>query len=537
MRILHGQVAYRDFYYASPPLTLFKEAGVAALLGPSYGFLASRWAFAIEVSIGSVLAFFIVRRFTSPALAFLVTLPTIFFTTVLYAYSNFNFDAQILFLGAFLILVWELDRERWPLMLLAGMLCGLAFLAKPTYLAMAVGICGLGIFRPLTQGPRRWPLFAAGFGAVVGAVFLAIYASGIWSQFRSQSFGQLLQARPVSRRQLVYQDWPKWLFETGHGIVAPAAAAVLLALAAALRRVALVPLAALVVILALFIPPALQSSTIGIPTDGQMTLLVGALALILAINAAASVVLVAARLPGIRERSWAGTVRDRMFPPMVPIVATVLEYLHGVDLSSMRFAYVGTFLAVPVALSLLYTGWRLFAPAAVARIAAPAVVGTFVATAGIVVTQGSPYLDGPRSEMTATFSSARLEGMHTVPANASHVDGVVAAIERDTTAGDRTLVFPDGQVYYVVTGRDNATKVDWYDILATTPAMTAEATQALQEAPPRWIFVQEYNESDINHTDRLDFESQPAWKPIFDFITANYELVSSEDGVDAYRLK
>src|SRR5256885_1861490 len=185
-------------------------------------------------------------------------------------------------------------------------------------------------------------------------------------------------------------------------------------------------------ILALFVPPALQSSTIGIPTDGQMTLLVGALALILAINAAASVVLVAARLPGIRERPWAGTVRDRMFPPMVPIVATVLEYLHGVDLS---------------------------------------------------------------------------------------------------------LVFPDGQVYYVVTGRDNATKVDWYDILATTPAMTAEATQALQEAPPRWIFVQEYNESDINHAERLDFESQPAWKPIFDFITANYELVGSEDGVDAYRLK
>src|SRR5256885_3645428 len=169
-------------------------------------------------------------------------------------------------------------------------------------------------------------------------------------------------------------------------------------------------------ILALFVAPALQSSTIGIPTDGQMTLLVGALALILAINAAASVVLVAARLPGIRERPWAGTVRDRMFPPMVPIVATVLEYLHGVDLSSMRFAYVGTFLAVPVALSLLYTGWRLFAPAALARVAAPAVVGTFVAAAGIVVTHGSPYLDGPRSEMTATFSSARLEGMHTVPA-------------------------------------------------------------------------------------------------------------------------
>src|SRR5207237_10174662 len=130
--------------------------------------------------------------------AFRATLPTIFFTPVLYAYSDFNFAAQILFLGAFLILVWELDRERWPLMLLAGMLCGFAFLAKPTYLAMAVGICGLGILRPLTQGPRRWPLFVAGFGAVVGAVFLALCASGICTQLRSQSVSQPRNAARVT---------------------------------------------------------------------------------------------------------------------------------------------------------------------------------------------------------------------------------------------------------------------------------------------------------------------------------------------------
>ena len=537
LRIGRGQVAYRDFYYASPPLTLFKEAAVAYLLGPSYGFLASRWVFAVEVSLGSVIAFLIVRRFASPTVAFFATLPTIFFTTILYAYSNFNFDAQILFLAAFLIVVWQIERERWPLMLLAGVLCGLAFLSKPTYLGMAVGMCGLGLLRPLTAGPRRWPIFAAGFVLVVGGVFLAIFGVGLWDQFRHQSFGQLLEARPVSKRQLIYQDWPKWLLETGHGIVAPGAAAALIGAAAYLRRVASVLIGILGIVLAAIVLPALPTSTQGIPTNGQMGLLVGALALVLAINVFASVLTVAARLPGVSTRPWAAAVRTQMFPPMVPIVAAVLEYLHGVDLSSMRFAYVGTFLGVPVALCFLYMLWPAVAGAVRVRIAAPAVVGAFVALAGIVITHGSPYLDGPREQMTATFGAQRLAGISTVPANASHVDGVVSQIVEKTAPGDRTFIFPDGQAYYVLTGRNNPTKVDWYDILATTPAMTAEALDVLKRDPPQWIFVQEYNESDINHTSRLDFASQAAWQPIFDFITASYELVSSAGGVDIYRLK
>ena len=537
MRIGRGEVPYRDFYYASPPLTLFKEAAVASLLGPSYGFLASRWVFAAEVSLGSVLAFLIVRRFTSPTAAFLVTLPTIFFTTVLYAYSNFNFDAQILFLTAFLIVVWQIERERWPLLLLAGGLCGLAFLAKPTYLGMAVGMCGLGLLRPLTGGPRRWPVLAAGFVLVVGCVFLVILSTGLWEQFRHQSFGQLLEARPVSKRQLIYQDWPKWLLGTGYGVIAPIAAATLLGAAAYLRRFAPVLIGVLAIVLAAMVPPALPSSTQGIPTDGQMSLLVGALALILAINLFASALTVASRLPRLSEGSWAAAVRSQMFPPMVPIVAAVLEYLHGVDLSSMRFAYVGTFLGLPVALSFLFVAVKLLLPAARPRIAVPAVVGAFVALAGVVITHGSPYLDGPRDQMTSSFAVHRLTGISTVRSNASHVDGVVGLIEQKTAPGDRTFVFPDGQAYYVLTGRTNPTKVDWYDILATTPAMTAEALAALRRDPPQWIFVQEYNESDINHTSRLDFDSQPVWQPIYDFITASYQLVDSVDGVDVYRLK
>ena len=476
-RVLKGQVVYRDFIYASPPLTVFKEAGVAAILGSNYGFLASRWVFAVEVSVGSVLAFLIITRYAPPLVAFLATLPTIFFTTVLYAYSNFNFDAQVLFLIGFLILVWEGERERRLVLMLAGALCGMAFLAKPTYLAMGVGICGLGILRPWMAGPRRWPYFAIGFAGVIGLVFAAIALAGLWADFRHQAFGLLFSANPRSTRFYLIQDWPKWLLPPGRGA-----------------------------------------------------------------------------LPVLANRPWAARVRAELFPPFVPIVAAVLEYLHGIDLSTMLFAYAGTFLGIPVALSFLYMGWRLWGGAEVARVAVPAVVGAFIVLAGAVVTHGAPYLDAPRDQLTASFTAPRLAGISTNPARAKHVDGLVAAIESNTQPSDSTFVFPDGQAYYVITGRNNPTRLDWYNLLATSPAMSAESLETLKRDPPKFIFVQEYRESDFLHLCPLipemyaaevkhhgscprTFDREPVWRPIYAFITANYELVTTVEGVRVYRLR
>ena len=537
LRVVRGQLIYRDFYYASPPLTVFKEAAVAAVLGNAYGFLASRWVFAAEVSLGSVIAFLIIRRYVSPRLAFLVTLPTVFFTTILYAYSNFNFDAQLLFLVAVVMLVWEGERERVPIVLLAGVFCGLAFLAKPTYLAMVVGVCILGLLRPWMAGPRRWPFFAAGFAATVGIVFGVIAVAALWPLFRHQAFGLLLQARPRSISFLIYQDWPHWLFVPGRAIFAPLALVILLAAARIRSWLAIPAVVVLAGVFAAFIVPALPSSLQGIPTNGQMRLLVGALAVILAINLIASAVTVAARLPGLATKPWAQRIRDEMFPPSIPIIASVLEYLQGVDLSSMRFAYVGTFLGVPVALAFLYMGWRLWAGSTAVRVAIPAVVGIFIAVGGAVITHGAPYLDGPRDQMTAEFTAPRLAGIKTVPANAAHVNGLVAEIERDSAPGDRVFVFPDGQLYYVATRRANPTRVDWYNPLATTPAMANEAVADLQRDPPTWILVQDYHEADLLHTTPLDFDAVPAWKPIYDYITSHYDLVTTVEAVRVYRLR
>ena len=538
LRLVRGQVMYRDFYYTLPPLSVYKEAAVMATLGPAYSFLASRWVFAVEVSFTSVIAFLIIRRYVSPLLAFLVTLPTVFFTTILYVYSNFNFDAQLLFLVAVLVLVWEGERERVPIVLLAGVFCGLAFLAKPTYLAMAVGVCILGLLRPLMTGPRRWPLFAAGFAATVGIVFGVIALAGLWPVFRQQAFGLLLQAHPRPFGFYLYQDWPHWLIQPGRAIFAPLALIVLLAAARLRPWLAFAAVVVLAGIFAGFVVPALPSSVEGIPTNGQMNLLVGALAAVLAINLVASAVTVAARLPGIAARPWAARVREEIFPPSIPIMAAVLEYLQGVDLTSMRFAYVGTFIGIPVALTFLYQGWRVWGGTPAVRVVIPVVVGLFIAVAGAVVTHGSPYLDGPRDQMTAGFGAPRLAGIKTLPRNAAHINGLVAEIEKDTASGDRVLVFPDGQVYYVVTGRTNPTRVDWYDPMETTPAIAREAVADLQRNPPTWIMIQDFKESDLLHARPLNFEDEAVWKPIYDYITTAYDLLSTIEGdVRVYHLK
>jgi len=295
--------------------------------------------------------------------------------------------------------------------------------------------------------------------------------------------------------------------------------------------------AVLAAIFVAMVDPALPSSTAGIPTFGQLNLLVGALALVLGLNLVASAVTTLARVPGISSRLWATEIREGMFPPAVPIVASVLEYLHGIDLSSMRFAYVGTFLGIPVALTFLYALWRMLGVRAIQSAAAPAVIGLFVAVSGVVITQGSPYLDGPRDQMTATLTESRLQGIRTIPGNAQHIEAVVHAIDSRSSPGDRIFVFPDGQAYYVITGRINPTRVDWYDVLATTPGMANEERAALAANPPEWVFVELYNESDINHKRRLDLPAQQAWLPIYDYILLHYDLVETVDGVEVYHVK
>ena len=132
-RIVSGQVLYRDFDIALPPFSPYKVAALLALFGDGYTVLAARWAFAVEATLGSVLAYVIIRRFAGSGTSFLVTIPTVFFSILLYYFDNYTYDGEILLLGAVALLVHARPGARASVAL-AGSLAGLAILAKPTFL-------------------------------------------------------------------------------------------------------------------------------------------------------------------------------------------------------------------------------------------------------------------------------------------------------------------------------------------------------------------------------------------------------------------
>jgi hypothetical protein len=542
-RVDRGQIPYRDFYYALPPFTVYKEAALMRVLGDHYSFLASRWMFAVEVSLASVFAYLVIRRFATAQRALWVSLPTVFFTTILYYYSNFNEDAVFLFVGSLAILVWA--GERRPLLVLAGVACGLAVLAKPTYAPLPFVVCAAALLRPLliapepgaeVGAPRGWPWFAAGAAGVIVAMLGLLTAAGQVGAFIYQSFFLLRQAHQVSLGFLLLQDWPYWL--VGGQRVAPFAIVLGLALVLApfgrSRLLASMAMLALLALLAIVLVPARHPSTQGIPTFDQMELLASALGLLLALNVVALAVSAAAWSRWWWARPFAQRLRTEIFPPQLPLIALSVQLLHDYSLTGMRFSYVGTFLSIPTALLFLFGLGRAGLRFGGHRWGA-AVVGAWLAMAGPLVLFGSPYLDGPRTELAAGFREPALAGLRTLPANARHVDATVAAVDRYSRPGQAAFVFPDGQGYYVLTGRRNPTRIDWYDVWATTPSMSNDAVSALAADPPAVVLVQRYNESDFNRVGPpLDFESEPKWRPIYDWIIANYQMTTSVGDVDVY---
>jgi hypothetical protein len=541
-RVVLGQLPYRDFYFGFPLFTLYKEAGLMALLGDHYTYVASRWVFAVEMSLASAFAYLVVARFAGPWRAFWATLPTVFFTTILYYYSNFNQDTVFLFLASMAVLVWAGERRAW--IGCAGILCGLAFLAKPTAAPLAILVCAVALVRPRLLGeqdsakiaaPVGWIWFAAGLAAVVAAVTVTLAAGGLFTTFLNQSFLVVGKAHPLSKVFFLVQDWPYWF--VGGQRIAPFAVtlslAFLLVPLARNRLLALIGVGTLAALLLVVLVPARSSSNLGIPTFNQMELLATALALLLALNLAAFLVASAAYFPTLRARPWAAVVRRELFPPQLPLLAFAIQFLQDYSVAGMRFSYVGTYLSIPTALIFVHGLARIREGFGANRWAA-VVVGAWVAAAGALILNGSPYLDGPRGQLTAGFAEPQMAGLSTLPGNAKHVDATVALLQRYSRPNQAVFVFPDGQAYYFLAGRNNPTRTDWYDPWAITPAVADEAVTRLAANPPAVILVQRYEESDFLMTQPLDFENEAKWSPIYDWIQAHYAKVDSAGTVDVY---
>jgi hypothetical protein len=546
-RIAAGQVPYRDFDYVFPPLTSYKEAALHLLLGDSWTVFASRTLFAIEVALASVLAFLILRRFVSDRAAFLATLPTIFFTVIVLAFTSYTIDAQLMALLSIALMVYAADgvRFRRALAAGAGVAAVLAVMAKQPYLAFipAIPFAALagawlrsGSGEPVHPASRAlqvgWMWYLAGCAAAAALILAYFAAAGALGQFGYEAFLLGSQGHPVSRRFLLIQDLPEYL--TRYDALVPALMALIAVLLAfriarvyeVARTLLLAGILAFVLVLTLRHPPP--------PSRPFVTIV--AYGVLVSIGLVALATTVALEGPWLRNNPTAQALRSRLFPPELVFLALFLQWLAQFHYDGLVFWYEGAFLSVPVVLLFVHAlspvALQVRRPASLRlSVGTPALasflLGVWLAIGGFGVVQERVYEDAQRSQLTADFSTPALHGIKAYPLTQQRVDALVAEVESRTKAGDPIFFLPDFGLLYEATGRRNPTRLDWYNEGFLTPAITDRVLSDLQRDPPKVVFLQTQREGAYERDQPAIDWPNTKWAPIYDYLVAHYKQVGS----------
>ena len=546
-RIAAGEVPYRDFDYPFPPLTSYKEAALHLLLDGSWTVFASRLLFSIEVSLASVLVFLILRRFVSERAAFFATVPTVFFTVIVLAFTSYTIDGQFMALVSIALMVYagEGVRFRRAMAIGAGLAAVVSVMAKQPFLAFIpaipfAAIAGTwlrrGSDRPVHPAVRAlqagWPWYGAGCAAGIAAILAYFAAAGTLSNFGYEAFLLGAQGHPVSTRFLLIQDLPEYI--TRYDALVPALVVlivVLLSLRIArayelARSLLLAGILAFVLALTLRHPPPPSRPFLVIVAYG-VVVVVGLVAL------ATTNVLEG---PWLRGNRTAEALRSRLFPPELVFLALFLQWLAQFHYDGLVFWYEGAFLSVPVVLLFVHAMSRVALPLHRSRAlqlsigtpaAASVLLGLWLAAGGLGVVQERVYEDAQRYQLTADFATPALHGIKAYPLTQQRVDGLVAEIDKRTKGGDPIFFLPDFGLLYEATGRRNPTRLDWYNEGFLTPSITDQVISDLRRDPPKVVFLQTQREGSYERDQPpIDWENT-RWAPIYKYLVAHYRQVGS----------
>jgi hypothetical protein len=320
----------------------------------------------------------------------------------------------------------------------------------------------------------------------------------------------------VTLDYLVWQDLPR-VFNVLHDAVF--AGLLLLLFRAAAQRPTKVRVIGLC--LAVALPIVLVIAVLRVNTFSMLHLTLGLL-LVLGVAAAA-----AAR-------------RRQYVPASLALVGLALQYEAQFGWSGVSYSYLGAYLSVPVAGLFLIRLGSGSNPATVwerALTLAPAVLlAAYLVWVSSDIVGRMPFRDDPRGHLTATFAAPKLAGVTSTPGLVERVDAVVAAIDEYTSPGDPIFVMPDYPILYYLTGRTNPTRLDWYFPWTFTEADSHQAVRDLERHPPRLAILQIYDaaETDPNRLAPIDYEAWAVWRPMYEYLMANYTLVDQRLGLRFY---
>ena len=503
-RVLDGQVPYRDFSYIRPPLPIFLQAALRATV-PDYGILASRWCFAVQaalilVVVASLLARVEPRPVARAGLALGGTLLAL--TGGLSPMPWHTTDGIAFALLAAWALVVAAERGRPGLAALGGLAAGAAALSKQGF--GVVLLAGLVLtLAPTGRRIGRRPWHAAAAYLAGAAAVLAVAAGYLAAHGAlTDAVDAVLRVPAETSREVFGRQAPGLLV----GMHVPRALGVLAG-------------AGLLALCTLPLPAGLQLPlAAALPAAG--------LGILWAHRAGGGIYLahVAYVIEPLHAAVWLGGVgflirhAVRRGSPDGPGAAWAVT-LGLATLYAATWSYVGiragvTALALAAPLVLLAVahaadGARTGRPGAAWAVATGLVLGGALCavTTHVVLRYGAP------GQGEVSYRTPGLAGIHSRPIRVRTVDGVVELIQREVPPGGRIFAFVEFPALYVLAGRANATRVDWFLSEEVSRAEVRRALADLRARPPALVVLYAENPARIG---------DPRLAPILGFIRERY---------------
>jgi hypothetical protein len=496
-RVVHGQAPYHDFFFLRTPLSIYIQGGLIALFGDSYTVLASRIYWTVEMWGMALVVSTLYRRLVGRLETLLLLTVTYIASTQLLSFPWYSYDAAFFAVVAVVLLT----KKQY---LAAGIAAFLAAMAKqnyafllPVYFALTWAFqWRLPKYRYLNL--KNAVLVACGF-----AVPLVLYLLYLRYQGSLWLFGQNIFVLPQqgSRVSIGFT-----LFQNNHlaaALSAPLIAAIGLLFYCQRRSAIRVVLVCLLLAASLFL--AFQN---------YLTFIFMLVYMNYSLLAVTLVEL-------YRQR------KNAEEPPIVELIPAliggiVIQYLAGFNYAGVEYGYMTCGLGIAAG----YVSFREFSHSPSRRlIGVGLLVGALML--GLYYKYDVVYRDGSRSELTAEFMTPKLKGIKSTSRNVEQVDRLVDAVNQYAASDSSILVIPDFPILYYLTGKRNATPMEWYTERELSLRMVPEALASLERNSPKLVLVQTYPEGDFRRSGKqIPYRSIQRYVPFIEYIAKRYKLLN-----------
>lgn len=484
LRILQGDLIYRDFFTVVTPLSYYTVAWLFDLFGAHL--MVLRWA-ALVTGLGIALATFAIglRVMTWPFAAGAALMTTVW-GWFLVTPNFYSLQAALFALVALACYLRHVDGAGTKWLVAAGVLAGLTVLVKQNvgaYLSLAL----LASHAAARRDPRR--LLLAVTAPVAAAVVMLVAAGAGPYLYESWVYYPLAKYPP--RFALPYPDFYPVLAE--HGVTTLREAVVALVTG----RVAEPAVFDIWVKFVIYLP-----------------------VLVYPLAAAALGALV------WQARRDGAAVAAREAHALLAIVLTglllLLQAWPRADVAHILFGLQPTFIVFAY---LLFRGSRALAALPGPRVAVRGMaLVLMLAPLALFLWNGYRRTDWEYANYVAHLRAERATGVMALPIEAERIDFVTRYIIEHTTPDDPIFVVPWASGFYFLTDRRNPTRTDF--LLFEDPESYPCLLARLDERPPTYVI---YGYTwDVDGRRFRDYAA-----PIDGYIRSRYAL---EDRVDGYEI-